>query len=179
MEREVIKMNVMLDLETLGTKPGCIILSIGAVTFNGDYKFYRNINSNNCALYGLKAEQNTVEWWSNQTQQAKDSLTIDRVRLSEALNDFTKWFKDVKGQQIWCQGANFDVPVLEAAYDAVKFQIPWKFWNVRDTRTVYDITGFDPKTVQREGTYHNALDDCEHQIKCVKEALKNVCSQTN
>lgn len=44
-------MDVMLDIETLGTKPGCMVLSVGACTFNlatgeiGD-EFYMTLQMN-------------------------------------------------------------------------------------------------------------------------------------
>ena len=46
----------MLDLETLGNKPGSVIASIGAVKF-GDGKiidkFYRTINMQSCVRIGI------------------------------------------------------------------------------------------------------------------------------
>ncbi len=51
--------------------------------------------------------------------------------------------------------------------------MPWSFWLHRDTRTAYDVAGFDPGTVQRTGKHHNALADCHHQIKCLWFALNN------
>lgn len=170
--------HVMLDIETLGTKPGSIILSIGACTFEPhgggvNDAFYTNVcPTDSRDNYGLRSDPSTVEWWKNQSVEAKAHLTSNRRVLPLALSEFAKWFEDVGGEQVWCQGATFDVPLMEAAYSAVKQHTPWKFWNVRDTRTVYDVFGFDAKSVERAGTYHNALDDARHQVKCVQGALR-------
>jgi inhibitor of KinA sporulation pathway (predicted exonuclease) len=44
-------------------------------------------------------------------------------------------------------------------------QSPWKFWNVRDVRTVVDIMKINPKEFIFNGIKHNALDDAVHQVK--------------
>ena len=56
---------------------------------------------------------------------------------------------------------------------------PWKFWNVRDVRTVVDLA--KPfrnlkKDYKRKGTHHNALDDAIFQASYVSDmtqALQN------
>ncbi len=54
--------HVMIDLETMGNKPGCAILSLGAVDFGqdkdkrwlmGDKTFYRELNLQSCIDAGL------------------------------------------------------------------------------------------------------------------------------
>jgi inhibitor of KinA sporulation pathway (predicted exonuclease) len=170
-------MHVMLDLETWGTAPGCAIRSIGAVAFSlvhidvSPAPFYRNIEDQSCVDAGLIKDPATEAWWAKQSAEAQDFLLRDPVLLPEALSEFWTWFKQVDGAQLWSQGANFDIPILEAAYRATGVAIPWKYFNVRDTRTVYDICGFDYYAEAREGTHHNALDDCMHQIKMVQAAI--------
>jgi len=169
--------NVMLDLETLGTKAGCSILSIGAVFFNpwtgetGE-RFYVNINVESCEKLGLTADPKTVQWWSEQSQEAKEGLKINQFEVSLAVMFFIQWFNKNKGEEVWCQGAGFDAPILEHIIEKLGYETPWKFWNVRDTRTVYSLFSFNPNSIKREGTYHNALDDSLHQVKCVYNAIK-------
>lgn len=100
-------------------------------------------------------------------------MQTDQIDIISATKEFLKWCLMVKAEQIWCQGANFDEPIIRAAIEKLGGTVPWKFWNVRDTRTVYDLCGFDPKRVPRQGTYHNSLDDAKHQVTCIQEALKN------
>lgn len=172
-------MDVMVDIETLGTQPGCVILSIGARTFNPHVisdegeEFYQNICPVNARdQWGFSVDPKTVDWWKKQSEEAKKALQHDRIGILNAFEMFSKWFSDVGGQKIWCQGANFDAPLIEEAMKRLRVRIPWKFYNVRDTRTVYDICHFDPYSIRRDGVYHNALDDCKHQIHCVQTALK-------
>lgn len=173
--------HVMLDLETLGTEQGSVILSIGAVVFDPrgtghTAEFYQNVDVFSSLMAGLKISDSTVNWWKEQNKEAQKHLIGDTVSLFDALNAFRQWFMDNDGEQVWCQGATFDAPLLQAAYKTFGDFQPWKFWNVRDTRTVYDVCGFDYSTLIREGTYHNALDDAAYQVRCVQEALKHARS---
>lgn len=170
--------DIMLDLETLGTEPGCALLSIGAVVFDpkGDgcgEEFYVNVDPKDCFKYGLRSDPDTVAWWKKQSDEAKQGLVNDRQPLKEALVAFREWYMRVDGLKVWCQGASFDAPILAKAYHAIGSTEPYKFWNIRDTRTVYDVCEFNSNSVPREGTYHNALDDSKHQVRCVQEALKS------
>ena len=61
--------NVMLDLETLGTSPGCIILSIGAVFFDKNglgQEFYQTIDVQSSIDAGLTMSGGTFKWWMGQ-----------------------------------------------------------------------------------------------------------------
>lgn len=168
-------MHVMLDLETWGTRPGSALRSIGAVLFDLDMKnvdgtFYRNINKDSCVINGLTVDPDTVAWWGRQSPAASAALEKDQKLLIEVVREFHDWFREVRGRYIWCQGGNFDEPLWTAAARAVDQAIPWKFWDVRCTRTIYAIADFDQRSVPRAGTAHNALDDAAHQARCVQLA---------
>jgi hypothetical protein len=169
--------HIMLDLETFGTKPGSVIRSIGAVVFCLDGsmgpEFYHNIDEGSCVAAGLTKDPATVKWWSQQSKEAQDSLLVDPRPLPWVVADFHGWFIANGGSQgrVWAQGANFDPALWEAAAVAVKNPVPWKFWNARDTRTVYDIANLNTASIPRAGTYHNALDDAKHQVRCVAKAV--------
>lgn len=65
--------HVMLDLETLGRGPGCVILSIGAVTFNpfGEgykHEFTCNIEPEISKQLGFTVDPDTVAWWGQAEQ---------------------------------------------------------------------------------------------------------------
>lgn len=170
--------DVMVDLETLGKAPGCAILSVGAVgfdPFNPDRQgpaFYMNIELTSCLLQGLEFDQSTLEWWQQQSSDAIQQMGADAFKIEDVCFDFVDWFNQNKFKNFWCQGATFDAPILEFILRKLDIQVPWKFHAVRDTRTVYDICGYNPYTAKRSGTYHNALDDAHHQVMCVQNALR-------
>lgn len=167
--------NLMLDLETWGTRPGCAIRSVGAVMFDpytnefGE-EFYANVSDASCREAGLHIDPSTEAWWAKQTQQARDALTVDPLTLTEVAERFDVYWRRARAIFVWSHGANFDEPIWSAAMHALGRRVPWKFWDSRCTRTVYDIAQLDPRTVRRAGTYHNALDDAKYQALCVQKA---------
>ena len=69
--------HLMLDLETLGTTPGCVVLSIGAVEFDLDgikSEFRAHIDVDSSTALGLKVDARTVMWWLDQSKEAQNAL---------------------------------------------------------------------------------------------------------
>lgn len=167
--------HVMLDIETFGTKPGCVIRSIGAMTFDPETNemnriaFKVNLQEDFQLKVGLTKDPETVKWWSEQNKEAQDKF-IGGIDIITGLIQFTNWFNKNNCVELWAHGANFDPPILEAAYTAIGQKVPWEYSKVRDTRTFYFAKDFYAKAVIREGVYHDAIDDCMHQIKCVHQA---------
>jgi hypothetical protein len=174
----------MMDLETYGLTPGCVVRSVGATTFTleGDHEpktFYANISATSCLFARLHIEQGTHEWWAGQSAEAQESLKRDQRPLRDVVKDFNAWVVSGCGLReatvrVWSQGSNFDVVLWEAAARAVGVAVPWRFYNCRDTRTLYELAGFDPWSIKRAGTYHNALDDARHQVECCRAAWEKL-----
>lgn len=176
-------MDIMVDLETWGQRPGCSLRSIGAVVFSlsgdppvvrGADHFYRNIDRADCKALGLREEQGTVDWWARQDKAAQDALLADPKPLAEVVRDFDLWWRGLRAVRVWAQGSNFDPGLWETACRVVGREAPWKFYDTRDTRTLYDVARFDPRTLRRAGTYHNALDDCRYQVQCCRAAYEKL-----
>lgn len=161
--------HVMLDLETLGTRPGDIILSIGAVWFTPDGEekstFYCTINKDSSREAGLRAQKSTLEWWSKQAPEAQAAAFKGELSLESALKQFTMWLPLGENTLIYGNGANFDNALLAAAYRAKSMEQPWKFWNDRCYRTISSMFMTQRSKTERVGTYHNALDDAKTQAQ--------------
>jgi DNA polymerase III epsilon subunit-like protein len=166
--------NVMIDIETLATQPNAIILSIAAVKFNFANDevstFSVNIDPKSCTQYGMVKDQATVDWWKDQRPEALKSFMKNQITLVDALTQLREFV--TPNDVWWCNGMNFDYPILEWSYKAIGASVPWKYWNLRDARTVYAICDLDMRSFPRVGTYHNALDDCLTQINGLKHCLK-------
>ena len=178
------KVNYSIDLETLGTKHNSYILSIGIAKFDintGEIAstYYQNVS---CANNKFKIDVSTVLWWLEQSEDARQAITAksDVLDIKFALNDLTNFIKE-KDALVWGNGATFDITILEHAYGVFDKQPPWKFWNIRDMRTLVDAAacvGFDKKKVTFKGDAHNALDDAKHQALVMSEAfsfIRNRC----
>lgn len=155
----------MVDIETLGTRPGDTILSIGAVLFTPEdgitSEFYVTINQESSKAAGLRAQKSTLEWWQKQSAEARAAAFKGELSLESALKQFAMWLNANESTLVYGNGANFDNALLAAAYRAVKMEVPWKFWNDRCYRTIHAM--FAKSRVERVGTYHNALDDAKTQ----------------
>ena len=157
-------MNVMLDLETMGTSSTSAIIAIGAVKFSMQDgiidKFYRSVDLQSCIDLGLTIDGDTLMWWMQQSEEARSQFRLKGNPLYNVLNEFSLWLGN-SDYKIWGNGAAFDNAILANAYKACKLPQPWKFWNDRCYRTVKSINSHVP--FKRVGTYHNALDDAESQ----------------
>lgn len=165
--------NAMIDIEALGTKPGAAILSIDAVMFDQaglGGTFCAPVLLESCVSVGLTIDPGTVTWWMRQSDEARAAaFRDDAAPLWKVLGDFAAWFEANRATHPWCHGATFDVPLLDAAYKACGMTAPWEFWNVRDTRTLFDLAGV--KVDRATGTHHNALDDAINQARAAVQAM--------
>jgi len=167
--------DIMIDIETLGTTPDSVILSIAAVYFDrytGETGFqpfyYQQINPKQ---KNRSICSDTLAWWSKQSAGLLRSSISGQVLLWRALSSLGEFVDD--DSRVWSQGTDFDFSILQHAFVQHSFPAPWKYNNKRDTRTVYDVYNFDPKTIKREGVHHDALHDCYHQIECVVAAMNS------
>lgn len=163
--------HIMIDIETCGTKPGCAIMSIGAVQFDlasGEIgkKFYCNIDLEDCQKHGLKLEASTVWWWLSQNKSAQESLSPNRELLEYALDKFERWFESINLQdvQVWANAPSFDLSVLEAAFNILGRKQPWFYWQERCVRTLVSFNPELKKSIVND-LPHDAISDCLYQIK--------------
>lgn len=174
----------MLDLETLGTAPGSVILSIGAVHFGGGEilnQFNSAISIKSSEAAGLKTDGATMLWWMQQSEAARRALSEGQKKagkLFEVLQDFNGWLADCaqgdyKNVMLWGNGASFDNTLLAAAYRACDLRHPWRYANERCYRTVKAL---HPEITEdaREGTHHDALADAIHQAKHLMKILPHL-----
>ena len=159
--------NVMIDIETLGTMTNSVILSIGAVQFGEDGlgdEFYSTINIDSCLERGLVVEGRTILWWMGQDDAARAALGQNELSLAAALQGLTNAF-DWNNTLVWCNGLNFDLPILDTAYRACGTQAPWAYYNGRDYRTIKSELDRDVfKSLEVKPTVaHDALEDAKAQ----------------
>jgi hypothetical protein len=170
--------DLMIDLETFGNAQGSVIRSVGALVFDRysdrvGAEFYMNIDEASCLERGLTKDPETVAWWETQPKAARDALLVDPRPMDEVASAFCAWYDRQPGlKAIWSQGGNYDEPLWSWFLKAAGCKrVPWKFWESRCTRTIYDASGFNIYSVKRAGTHHNALEDCRHQVICVQRSF--------
>ncbi|AFH21992.1 exonuclease [environmental Halophage eHP-14] len=162
----------MLDIETLGTEPGAVIVSVGGVRFSTNglgATFYRKVDVESCEDAGLEIDSETLKWWWEQDDDARDALS-GGDELADVLDAFGHFYDGC--DEVWAKSPIFDVALLEAAYAAVDQESPWEFWETRDVRTVMDLPCAEE--LPDDGTEHHALDDAKRQARNVAATLKEV-----
>lgn len=175
-------MDVMIDLETLGRNPGCMVVSLGAVVFNPnkgvDAKKTCHIvfDLEDQAREGLHMDVSTVRWWLKQELPARRLFEGSGVALRSGLDTFDRWFKGLKcptkDTYVWGNGSSFDISILEALYHKIGAKPPWAYNRVMDLRTFKRFTGKGKQVPRAKGIHHNALDDAFNQAEYVVNIIK-------
>ena len=173
--------HLMVDLETLAVTPKAVILSLGAVHFDplgtgiGDSIYFR-LNLDEQDVLKREIDPNTIEWWSKQDplvmEEAFDEK--DRLPLNQGMNRFHNfaWGCDA----FWSHGGTFDLVILEDLLRQLGRNIPWNYWQLRDTRTLFDLT-FKPEMPQN--SKHDALQDAIRQAIGVQNIFKQIYELKN
>lgn len=177
--------HVMFDLETLGTRAGCAVLSIGAVEFCPDSgrlgaEYYQVINRRSCVSKGLTEDAGTLAWWSKQSPEAQKVLAEAETceqGLGGALVTFTRYLERFgkRDLRVWAM-ADFDIPILSHCYALVGYPLPWLYYNGRCYRTLRSL-GNLKTPAPRPGVAHNALDDAKAQAQQAIEILQSIAAR--
>jgi len=172
---------LMVDIETLDTRPYSKILSIAGVVFDSlaDRSSIVDANGNVIAphfsivleLIGQghrTQDESTVEWWSKQSPEARAPIFgpgVAKVPYVEGIRSFWAWAKEQQADGAFACSPAFDYTILDTAGEDVlgygnKFPIP--FYNHTDVRSLRNFV-FGKKKIDW-GIKHEALGDCVRQI---------------
>jgi hypothetical protein len=170
-------MDVMFDLETLDTKPSAVILSLGAVKFDPRQKgidpnaerLSLRIEIDPQSAMGRTISEDTIAWWATQSMEAQEAAFGDanRVTVEDAVEQFHKFVWN--SERVWSQGS-FDVNIIEHLYTSINKPYAWQYWQVRDSRTLFDfVDGQLDRT-----KHHDAVEDAIAQAEAVQRALRKI-----
>jgi exodeoxyribonuclease VIII len=113
----------------------------------------------------------TLEWWGKQSPEIIDEAfnPENRFPINQVIDEFHKfaWGCDA----FWSHGSVFDIMILETYYRKLGKAFPWNFWQIRDTRTIFDL-GYDPEMPKH--AKHNALEDAYRQAVGVQNMFRKV-----
>jgi hypothetical protein len=183
--------DVMFDIEATGKRPGCCVLSLGAVVFDPrapfsfvhqtislENNFLAKISHESGLEVGLGNDDDTMEWWSLQSDEAREEAFGGTTHIREALIEFSKWIwqvapigKDSRGKEypmvnVWSHGEDYDQPIVTHAMEMLGIERPWPYNGGRDTRSILDVADQHYK-----GTKHMALEDALDQTLAIRMAF--------
>jgi hypothetical protein len=176
--------DIMIDLETLNTTPDASILTIGAVKFDPFGRelqepkmdsFYVKVDLDSCDRIGLTTSDDTIAWWASQSKEAQDAaFTPDgRIDIEDAFAQLYKFCWGAK--RVWSNGSVFDIVICEHVFRKINRAVPWKFWEIRDVRTAFDI-GINPQ--RPPITAHHALEDAWNQAVGIQNVYNTLRTST-
>lgn len=181
--------NVMLDLETTGFRPGCRVLSIGLAHFDHSGPLKSTTILPAIELQNGHDDDSTMEWWSKQSPEARqvfaDNIAegIEPKDAANKMREFIRECIDYHCQSVdtdpsdvrvalWGNSSTFDNSILAVMFENNGVsKLPWNTFGDRCYRTVINM--LDKAEVARLGTHHNCEDDARHQAEVLVATLHN------
>lgn len=178
---------IMVDIETLSTKPSAAIITIGAVMFDprgydteeslrDSAMLFGPISFDSNEKEGRHIQADTIAWWLKQSREAQAGLFEGNVvSLRAALENFRQWVNKTTPMptRFWAKDPTFDGVILEHAFEQLGLMWPFKFWETRSVRTIMELA-YPPGGLRGDfpeigvGVAHNAVDDCIRQALAVQ-----------
>ena len=192
---------IVVDLETMGLKPGCVVTEIGAVAIDVTmrkavaFSFTETLDYASSTRAGFKADKKIIDWWAEQlgidgygNRKAYESQFANRWRntrsIKKSIAEFSGFYRQVveaagDEKRVFLVGndIDFDKTILEHYYVATNTPIPWHYraWLSLPTfvwMTDY-LTGVNVKDKVRETwkTSHTGLDDAKQETAMITTGL--------
>jgi hypothetical protein len=173
----IYQVDLMLDLETLGTTSGSVVTAIGIAASDGA-EFYEHLPVLEQLYLGLTVSPDTMSWWRSQSPEVWAQATLGTRPLREVLTELRLWImkrrEGAAGQEtgnkirIWGDSVSFDCGLLAAVHRAASVVVPWDYreeFCYRTERTLAD------SEKPRSKVQHDALSDAKAQLKHLQTLL--------
>lgn len=144
---------LMLDIETLGRRPGDGIMSIGGSVFNAnnDFKiignpanhFYRVLSTFDLTNHGFQTDPVTLKWWREKEIWKSLSAQImnSNVGVRKVCEDFAHFITtQAKPDKIWANSPSFDIEMVRFMFRKMNVAFPVNYQNEMDFRTLMELT---------------------------------------
>lgn len=179
-QKEKVNMDIMIDLETLGTYVDAPIISIGAQAFDLEKgiltdTFYMALDvKDQLDTKKRFMSSDTFKWWLSQSAGAKGVFRENATPTEVALQTLAGWILGLAGSKaqstrkicVWGNGSSFDITLMETLFVDYGVKCPWMYYKVMDLRTFKRLIA-GGASIEVEGTAHNALDDARAQAQYV------------
>jgi hypothetical protein len=178
--------HVAVDIETLGTRPGSVILEIGAKAFtlqDCSIPFARDefdcyINPDRSMDVGFTTDESTVAWWEQQDTGLWEMVNSGDTYPEDALEYFSEFLASLGPKEniyVWANSPSFDLTLLREYYlEMGHTEIPWDFRNERDFRTLkamFPARYEQAKALYKNDRQHNGLQDAIWEAAVIKFIL--------
>lgn len=161
--------HIMIDIETLGVSSSAIFVSVGACRFTTSTEepikdtFYSRVDWQSSKHVGRTVDMDTLRWWMQQNSISRKEILREGKPVLVVLDELYSWILQFPNPVVWSAGS-FDINILEHAYENCHINIPWKYSNVRDFRTIRKLVG-SAVTTPPNPHKHIAISDAIHQAR--------------
>lgn len=171
-------MEVMIDIETLGTRPGSVITQIGVARFDkvkvqSSWSGYVSIDEQ--LEKGAKLDIDTLRWWAASPQGLAAQLAKRPISTTSVAYVLEQLDNQVRGCiGVWANSPSFDLVLLEDLYNRFERPLPWKYTQQRDQRTALVMRGFKraSEVLQCDQQLaHDAGYDARYQAEVIRRLL--------
>ena len=179
-----MRVDIMTDIETLGTKPDSTVFQVSAIAFDITTKEQFSVFNEIIDIKYEKmiADGDTIKWWLNTDKELLHRLLCheNAKKGSIVFDEFQRWIltqtKNFKDIYLWGNGIKFDNVMIQSQMDKYGLTYPIFYQNDRDVRTILELasmkSGLTQKMIQesckdKDEVLHNALDDCSFQVRMV------------
>lgn len=171
----MIEADVMMDTESLGVSPGCVVLQVGLVFMSRGavvdrYSWVLDVQSQ--LDMGLVIEADTLFWWTGQPGDACSRMfglcaSDKRLLPSSVCLHVINAMNGYRVLRIWANGAGHDLPIMSELFRRCILKKPWEHKQERCYRTVLAQYRDTPEVmaVQRSGPAHDAAADADYQAR--------------
>lgn len=199
----VKRIDIMTDIETLGTNADSTVIQVSAIAFDietGQSYGMFNQRVDIEQEEKLNIDGSTLKWWLNTDKDLLhrlingDNIANNPKSLSgkELFERFAIWLKqehlviDIKNVYLWGNGILFDNNMIKTQMGKYGIEYPIYFKNDRDMRTILELASMKKgindsvikdRNVKENETKHDALDDCAYQIRVVCDCYNSLMNQ--
>lgn len=172
----------MIDVESLGTDPGSLIVSFAIVPFNLQTMFtyqpafLANISMESSYRKGMKTKADKLRTWimnkDGRSEQRKELFVNDRD-VTDVMVDAAAYIS-MFGADVYVWSKDMlDLILMKDYFRACRIKTPWRYYRERCVRTVAD---FDPelrKEAENEvsNIQYSPFNDCMVQIEYVRRII--------
>lgn len=172
-----MKLQAMVDIESLSSRPDGAIIAIGLCTFDEN----RIVDSSEILidprLTPGHRDPKTLDWWNEQDPEVFKKMMSGTMPPWSACEVMEEIMKDWGVSTLWANPPTFDITMLRRLFNIYEVKFPIHYTGERDFRTLrkiaddFDINYREPYDTR---TAHDAESDAICQAQALQIILRDL-----
>lgn len=178
--------DLMLDIESLGNIPGCVLCQYTLVPFNINGQTYDGpLMPLNVTLHigqqiaeGYDVDQDTLAWWMKNDVAVRRRVFSGALSVESFCETLSEYLVDVNiehtSYRIWSTSAKVDFGIPPVLFKRSNIPYPVFHRAERCARTFIELTKlkFPQMKLPKGSVTHDAIEDCWKQIQDLQHVYK-------